>query len=86
MLLHRGRNFLLCLVRESLLLYSNPADLPSRRKQMEACERWSLEYKGDIALPAELLASIVDGIAFPKLQLLEGDLRWVMSESGEKHQ
>ena len=53
---------------------------------MEACERWSLEYKGDIALPAELLASIVDGIAFPKLQLLEGDLRWVMSESGEKHQ
>ena len=69
---------------ERVCSYSNPADLPSRRKHMEACEKWSLEYKGDIALPAELLSSIVDGIAFPKLQLLEGDLRWVMSGSGGK--
>ena len=63
--------------------YSNPADLPSRRRELEACHRWSLSFAGDIALPPELLASIVDGVPFPELLSDNGDWIWVISQRGK---
>ena len=63
--------------------FSNPADLPSRRREQEACRRWSLSFAGDIALPPELLASIVDGVPFPELLFENEDWTWVISQRGK---
>lgn len=62
----------------------NPADLPSRFKSDEACLRWALQYGGDIALPAELLSALVDGVPFPMVVQSQGDLKWVIKQKGEK--
>ena len=63
--------------------YSNPADMPSRRRELEACHLWGLSFAGDIALPPELLASIVDGVPFPELLSENGDWTWVISQRGK---
>ena len=52
---------------ERIASHSNPADLPSRSRSGEACAKRSLEFVGDIALPSELLAALVDGVPFPKI-------------------
>ena len=69
---------------ERIASYCNPADLPSRFRSMEACERWSLCYGGDIALPAEMLSGLVDGLSFPAARLESGDIKWVIRSRGEK--
>ncbi|CAL1147122.1 unnamed protein product [Cladocopium goreaui] len=56
---------------EMLKLYRDrAADLrvaEAGRKTDEACQRWHLNFGGDIALPAELFTSILDGAPFPQL-------------------
>lgn len=47
---------------ERIASHSNPADLPSRERAREACDRWCLNFEGDIALPVELLTALVDDI------------------------
>eukprot|EP00435_Cladocopium_sp_Y103_P018632 s3736_g4.t1 len=51
---------------ERVASYCNPADLPSRRKSKEACDKWNLVYRGDANLPSELLTSILDGTPYPQ--------------------
>ena len=68
---------------ERIASYCNPADLPSRRKTDEACQRWHLNFGGDIALPAELFTSILDGAPFPQLAWKEGDLIWILEQRGK---
>eukprot|EP00435_Cladocopium_sp_Y103_P015310 s993_g3.t1 len=67
---------------ERISSYSNPADLPSRRRGHEACQRWALEWMGDIVLPTALLVALVDGIEFPRIQSDNQDLKWVMKQQG----
>eukprot|EP00435_Cladocopium_sp_Y103_P018012 s3778_g4.t1 len=71
---------------ERVASFCNPADLPSRRKWREACERWALDFGGDIPLPSELVTALVDGIEYPALREMDNDLRWVIKGAGEKHQ
>ena len=67
---------------ERVASYGNPADLPSREKAAEACAKWNLQFAGDIAPPAPLLATLLDGGPFPKAAHHNGDLVWVMDERG----
>eukprot|EP00435_Cladocopium_sp_Y103_P062657 s123_g24.t1 len=48
---------------ERIASFCNPADLPPRRRylDLEACQRWNLNFCGDIILPAEPFTSILDG-------------------------
>ena len=59
---------------ERVCSYSNSSDLPSRGQHEETCHRWNLQFAGDIAPPAELVATLVDGAPFPKAELQNGDL------------
>ena len=68
---------------ERIASYCNPADLPSRRKTDEACQRWHLNFGGDIALPAELFTSILDGAPFPQLAWMDGDVIWILEQRGK---
>ena len=69
---------------ERIASYCNPADLPSRARIDEACKRWGLTFGGDIALPAELLTALVDGVPFPRLAKVNGDLECVIKPQGRK--
>ena len=60
---------------------SNPSDLPSRGDSKVACSSFHLFFSGDICLPPELYATIVDGAPFPKLNH-EGP-KWIISETGD---
>ena len=68
---------------ERIASYCNPADLPSRGKSDAACAQWGLDFMGDIALPSELVAALVDGVPFPKLVRGNKDLFWVIEERGK---
>ena len=61
---------------------SNPSDLPSRGESLAACSSFLLKFVGDICLPPELYATIVDGAPFPKLRRDQQGLEWIISETG----
>eukprot|EP00435_Cladocopium_sp_Y103_P032079 s2147_g8.t1 len=68
---------------ERIASFCNPADLPSRRKHLEACQRWSLDFCGDVALPAVLLTSTLDGSPFPQITKESGDVVWTTKQRGK---
>ena len=69
---------------ERIASHSNPADLPSRSRSGEACAKWALKFRGDIALPSELLAGLVNGVPVQKNMKTNGDLSWVMEPRGKE--
>jgi hypothetical protein len=68
---------------ERIASYCNPADLPSRRRTAEACQKWNLGFGGDVSLPAELYTSILDGSPFPRVEWDGCEAKWILTQRGK---
>ena len=68
---------------ERIASYCNPADLPSRRRTAEACQKWNLGFGGDVSLPSELYTSILDGSPFPRVEWDGCEAKWILTPRGK---